>query len=158
MTGCSVLLKVYIWCVHNRFFNYVLLEIKFIEYRYNDRHLALLRPVLGACIMDRIPVLVVIEGPLSGQRFPLQDGDGNTIGRSEECAITINDPDVSRQHARVLLHNDTVFVQDDNSRNGVFVNEKRVVRKPEELRPGGKIVWGTCITLGIGRTPCGYHW
>ena len=97
--------------------------------------------------MVRIPVLVMIDGPLSGQRFPLQDGDGNTIGRSEECAITINDPDVSRQHARVLLHNDTVFVQDDNSRNGVFVNEKRVVRKPEELRPGGKIVIGEHVLL-----------
>ena len=92
--------------------------------------------------MDRIPVLVVIEGPLKGKRFEIGSGEGSTIGRADECDITIPDPDVSRQHARVILHNAGVWVQDDNSRNGVFVNDKRVVRRPHELRPGGNITIG----------------
>ena len=95
--------------------------------------------------MDRIPVLVAIEGPLKGQSYPLKEGDGNTIGRADECDITIPDNDVSRQHARVILHNAAVWVQDDNSRNGVFVDEKRVVRRPLELRSGGKVVIGIHI-------------
>ena len=95
--------------------------------------------------MERIPVLVAIEGPLKGKSYPLQEGDGNTIGRADECDITIPDNDVSRQHARVILHNAAVWVQDDNSRNGVFVNEKRVVRRPLELRPGGKVTIGIHI-------------
>ena len=90
--------------------------------------------------MDRIPVLVAVEGPLTGQRFPLMEGDDNTIGRAEECSITIPDPDISRRHASVMLHNAAVWVQDDHSRNGVLVNDKRVVRRPQELRPGGKII------------------
>ena len=92
--------------------------------------------------MDRIPVQVVIEGPLKGKRFEIESGEGSTIGRADECDITIPDPDVSRQHARVILHNAGVWVQDDNSRNGVFVNDKRVVRRPHELRPGGNITIG----------------
>lgn len=92
--------------------------------------------------MERIPVLVVMEGPLKGRKFPLVEGEGNTIGRAENCNITIPDDDVSRQHARIILHNAAVWVQDDNSRNGVFVNDKRVVRRPLELRPGGKVSIG----------------
>ncbi len=92
--------------------------------------------------MDQVPVLVVIEGPLTGQRFPLVEGDGNTIGRSEECTIVIPDPDVSRLHARLILRNSAVWVQDENSRNAIFVNDKRVVRRPEELRPRGQVRLG----------------
>ena len=92
--------------------------------------------------MDRIPVLVVTEGPLANQRFPLVEGEGNTIGRGEQCDITIPDEDVSRQHASILIRNGGVWVQDDNSRNGVFVNGKRVVRRPVELKPGGKVSIG----------------
>ena len=92
--------------------------------------------------METVPVLVVTEGPLKGQRFRLLEGEGNTIGRSEECFITIPDPDVSRQHALVILHNGGVWVKDDNSRNGVYVNGKRVARKPHELRKGGQMTIG----------------
>ena len=92
--------------------------------------------------MDRVPVLVATEGPLKGKRFEIQPGEGSTIGRDDECDITIPDMDVSRIHARVILHNAGVWVQDNNSRNGVFVNEKRVVRRPHELRPGGNILIG----------------
>lgn len=92
--------------------------------------------------MDQIPVLVVIEGPLTGQRFPLKEGEDNTIGRSEECSIIIPDPDVSRLHARLILRNSAIWVQDENSRNAIFVNDKRVVRRPEELRPGGQVRLG----------------
>ena len=63
-------------------------------------------------------------------------------GRSEDCTIIIPDPDVSRLHARLILRNDAVWVQDENSRNAIFVNDKRVVRRPEELRPGGLVRLG----------------
>ena len=92
--------------------------------------------------MTQVPVLVVIEGPLTGHRFALTEGDGNTIGRSEDCTIIIPDSDVSRLHARLILRNDAVWVQDENSRNAIFVNDKRVVRRPEELRPGGLVRLG----------------
>jgi hypothetical protein len=59
-------------------------------------------------------------------RFLLQEVDlplGDTVvGRSSSCQITIEDPLISRQHARFRVHADGVTVEDLGSRNGVKVN------------------------------------
>ena len=91
--------------------------------------------------MERVPLLVATEGPLKGNRYQVVEGDGLYLGRSDGCEITIPDPEVSRQHAKVTLHNAGIWVLDAGSRNGVFINDKRVVR-PTELRPGGKLTIG----------------
>ena len=85
--------------------------------------------------MDRVPLLVAVKGPLTGNRYQVQEGEELVIGRAETCSVQIPDSEISRQHARVTLHNAGIWVQDAGSRNGVFINEKRIVR-PTELRPG----------------------
>jgi pSer/pThr/pTyr-binding forkhead associated (FHA) protein len=55
--------------------------------------------------------------------------------------VVIADPNVSRYHARLVLHNAAIWVQDAGSRNGVFVNETRVVRH-RQLGPGDSLVIG----------------
>ncbi|MCU0686325.1 MAG: FHA domain-containing protein [Polyangiaceae bacterium] len=59
-------------------------------------------------------------------RFLLQEFDlppGETLlGRSPDCHVTIEDPLVSRHHARVLITDDEATVEDLGSRNGVRVN------------------------------------
>ncbi len=90
--------------------------------------------------MDRQPVLVATEGPLKGARYPV-GVDGLSVGRDEECEVVIADPNVSRYHARLVLHNAAIWVQDAGSRNGVFVNETRVVRH-RQLSPGDAMIIG----------------
>ena len=90
--------------------------------------------------MDRQPVLVATEGPLKGARYPV-GGDGLAVGREESCEVVIADPNVSRIHARLVMHNAALWVQDAGSRNGVFVNDKRVVRHCQ-LSPGDAMVIG----------------
>ena len=90
--------------------------------------------------MDRQPVLVATEGPLKGARYPVGT-DGLTLGRDDDCEVVIADPNVSRYHARLVLHNAAIWVQDAGSRNGVFVNETRVVRH-RLLGPGDSLVIG----------------
>ena len=90
--------------------------------------------------MDRQPVLVATEGPLKGARYPV-GADGLTLGRDDDCEVVIADPNVSRYHARLVLHNAAIWVQDAGSRNGVFVNETRVVRH-RQLGPGDSLVIG----------------
>ncbi len=90
--------------------------------------------------MDRQPVLVATEGPLKGARYPV-DGDGIALGREDTCEVVIADPNVSRFHARLVMHNAALWVQDAGSRNGVFVNDKRVVRH-RQLSPGDSLVIG----------------
>ena len=90
--------------------------------------------------MDRQPVLVATSGPLEGARFPVLR-DGLTLGRDPECSVVLDDGNVSRFHARLVFHNAAIWVQDVGSRNGVFLNEKRVVRH-KQFSPGDELVIG----------------
>jgi hypothetical protein len=67
-------------------------------------------------------------------------GERLTIGRSRECELVVDDPNVSRRHAEVRKTIEGWMVVDLGSTNGVKVNGKRV--KEEVLRPGDKITLG----------------
>jgi pSer/pThr/pTyr-binding forkhead associated (FHA) protein len=79
-------------------------------------------------------------------RFLLQEFDlpqGTTIvGRSLECQLSIEDPLVSREHARIIIDDDGALVEDLRSRNGVRVNGL-IVRGPTPLRDGDRVRIGT---------------
>ncbi|MFT5586370.1 MAG: hypothetical protein ACI9VR_003968 [Cognaticolwellia sp.] len=75
--------------------------------------------------MKSVPTLVCTAGPLQGHRAEVTSA-GLRIGRDAACEVHVQDPDVSRSHARIILHKGSVWVQDAGSRNGVFVNDKRV--------------------------------
>jgi pSer/pThr/pTyr-binding forkhead associated (FHA) protein len=90
--------------------------------------------------MARQPVLVAVEGPLKGARYPIEAG-GLSLGREDMCEVVIADPNVSRIHARIVLHNSGVWVQDSGSRNGVFINDARVVRH-RQFSPGDTMAIG----------------
>lgn len=93
--------------------------------------------------MEKGPALVVIEGGGLGSLFPITEA-GACIGRDATNEIVVAESDVSRQHARVVLHNGMVWVQDMGSRNGVFVNNTRV---PDHrtLKPGDKLKVGNTV-------------
>ena len=90
--------------------------------------------------MDRSPVLVATKGLLEGARYPV-GADGVTLGRDPECTVILDDPNVSRFHARLVFHNAAIWVQDAGSRNGVFLNGKRVVRH-KQFSPGDEMLIG----------------
>lgn len=75
-------------------------------------------------------------------RFLLQEidlGPGvTTIGRSAACQITIDDPLVSREHARIRVEGPKVTLEDLGSRNGVSVNGKPT-RETVELADGDRV-------------------
>jgi len=79
-------------------------------------------------------------------RFLLQEfdlvGAEVVIGRSPECQITIEDPLVSRQHARIAVRSDRAFVMDLGSRNGVRVNGE-LIRGDTPLRHNDRVRLGT---------------
>jgi hypothetical protein len=79
-------------------------------------------------------------------RFLLQEFDlprGITvIGRSLDCNLTIEDPLVSRQHARIVVDEDGGLVEDLSSRNGVRVNGSSI-RGATRLNDGDRVRIGT---------------
>ena len=59
-------------------------------------------------------------------RFFVLHTTSRVIGRSRDCSIHVEDDEVSRRHASIVLHGDRWILQDCDSANGVFVNGSRV--------------------------------
>jgi hypothetical protein len=79
-------------------------------------------------------------------RFLLQEIDlapGVTvIGRSAACQITIDDPLVSREHARITVDDDKITIEDLGSRNGVQVGS-RAISGPQVLADQDRVRIGS---------------
>ncbi len=75
------------------------------------------------------------------QEFELPQGE-TLLGRSPECHISIEDPLVSRQHARVTILGDDVAIEDLSSRNGVRVNGQAISGR-HPLADGDRLRIGT---------------
>lgn len=58
--------------------------------------------------------------------FALAPGE-NFIGRSSDCRVVLGDPSVSRYHARIVVAEESVVMEDLNSRNGTYVEGRRIV-------------------------------
>jgi hypothetical protein len=88
-------------------------------------------------------------------RFAFQEIDlplgSFVIGRGRGCQLTLDDPLISREHARIRVAADGVFIEDLGSRNGVFVNGTRS-RGVVSLTDGDRIRVGR-QELVFGATP-----
>jgi hypothetical protein len=90
--------------------------------------------------------LVIHEGSAAGSEHPV---DGELIlGREAGSAtLVLDDPGVSRRHARVLPENGGVIVEDLGSSNGTYVNGQRITG-PVELGAGDEVQVGATV-LGV---------
>ncbi|MBI4264120.1 MAG: HD domain-containing protein [Acidobacteria bacterium] len=85
-----------------------------------------------------------LEPTLPAPHLPVIDlaaGDSKTVGRTGHADITVDDPSLSRLHARLSVDtNGRLTVDDLGSTNGVFVNGAEQVRAA--LRPGDMVRFG----------------
>jgi len=63
------------------------------------------------------------------------------IGRDDRCEISIDETSISREHAKLYTQNATYLIEDLNSTNGTYVNNKKILKKTpiehgDELRIG----------------------
>jgi len=72
------------------------------------------------------------------------------LGRSRECDVQIEDPNVSRRHAELRQEGSAFWIVDLDSTNGIEVGGRRVKRA--KLEPGGSFTIGsTEITFATER-------
>ncbi|MGZ4176411.1 MAG: FHA domain-containing protein, partial [Solirubrobacteraceae bacterium] len=69
---------------------------------------------------------------------------GATLGRSRQCDVTVDDPNVSRTHAEVRPRGGSWVLSDLGSTNGSRLNGRRV-EGTEVLKPGDEIELGTTV-------------
>jgi predicted component of type VI protein secretion system len=67
--------------------------------------------------------LFVLSGPDVGKSFELENGD--SLGRSPDCVVTLRDASISRRHAHIERNGPQWFIVDDGSRNGIAVDGQK---------------------------------
>lgn len=70
-------------------------------------------------------LLRIAEGFGQGEVYKVKDG-AYTLGRSEDCNIPVWDPRVSRNHAIIACKDNRLYIKDNGSRTGVYVNKKQI--------------------------------
>lgn len=80
---------------------------------------------------------------VDGRRMVVGPG-GGTLGRSRQCDLVLNDPNVSRQHAELRPRGSSWVFTDLGSTNGSRINGHPVERS-EVVRPGDEIELGATI-------------
>ena len=86
----------------------------------------------------------IIGGPIKGESFTLND-DVTTVGRSSDNDICISDIGASRHHATFVKKDDSIFITDLKSSQGVFIDGKKI-------EPGLEVELKKDTMLMIGNT------
>jgi len=89
---------------------------------------------------DRFYLVIVREGSSSLFHFPHQGVV--TVGRAPECDLAIDDASMSRRHARFVVSESGLHLQDLESRNGTRVNG-------EAIEGARSLLAGDVVTLGL---------
>ena len=77
------------------------------------------------------------------RRIPLEAGE-TIIGRDPGAAVFLDDKSVSRRHARIVISDEGATLEDLGSKNGTFIEGKRI-EKPRALADGERIQVGSIV-------------
>ena len=79
-----------------------------------------------AGVLSDMLSLTVTAGPCRGAHVTLAPGARATVGRGSECGLVLEDRDMSRVHAELLVEKDCVKLKDLGSKNGIVREGARV--------------------------------
>ena len=99
-----------------------------------------LKPVDVGDVAAQSGALVIRSGGgRSGEAFNLA-GERNTIGRSPDAEVFLDDVTVSRNHALLVRRRDGLYIDDLGSLNGTYVNRRRI--ESHRLQDGDELQVG----------------
>jgi len=91
-------------------------------------------------------IFAVIGGPRIGFAFTLTQGQRLIVGSSPERDVQLDARGISRKHFSVYWSGDKIYIEDQQSSNGTFVN-KRKITAATELKGGEQIKVGRTTVL-----------
>ncbi len=106
------------------------------------------------------PVSLLIFHRNGAVAVPLAEGAPVVIGRTEPADVALDEPSLSRSHARFVLTGGSVIVEDLGSTNGTWVGGERVEKR--ELAAGTEVALGEVVVSvqrvsGAGVAGLGSH-
>lgn len=90
-------------------------------------------------------LLIGVEGPVHGQRFSIEKEHYRIGSNANNDLRIIGDDYVSGNHASLRYEKGSLFLSDQASRNGSFLNEKQVTGTAVLVRPGDQIRLGRSV-------------
>ena len=85
----------------------------------------------------------VLFGECLSAQHELQLAKPIYIGRANICNIIFNDPDVADVHARIVINDNEIYLEDLNSPTGTYLQDMRI-QNSNKLRSGDRISVGDC--------------
>jgi len=80
------------------------------------------------------------------RRLSLATGE-NIVGRDEAASVRLDDPMVSRRHARILVSGSGALIEDLGSKNGTFIDGQPIAAGSMPLRNGIQLAFGTVLVV-----------
>lgn len=96
--------------------------------------------------------LYVIDGPLKGSSFPLNDGT-TTVGRSPDNDICVSDIGASRHHAKLIKKDNRLFLVDVSSFKGIYIDGERIEKGIEVALKENNILMIGSTVLSFQKEP-----
>lgn len=97
-----------------------------------------------------MPKIYIMNGPDKGRSFEV-DEEAVFVGRAPDNEIPVKDKSVSRKHLKIVKRDEKYYVTDLGSKNGTFVDGKRVTSGKEyQVREGMPIAAGKTF-LSVGK-------
>ena len=91
----------------------------------------------------------IVEVVLGDEKYQLEGRGPWSVGRSQENDIVINDPNVSRKHARISRADNGFVVEDLGSTNGTLLDGAPIDR--ERIEGGDELTFGQSMARFIRR-------
>src|SRR3954464_12590688 len=91
--------------------------------------------------------LTVVQGPLAGTQYEFDEPAVYVLGRADECYPRLPDDfqhkDISRHHCLLSVNPPEVWVQDLGSRNGTYVNGRKIGQRIHAVQGDGPVALNT---------------
>ena len=84
-----------------------------------------------------------------GQARTVEIENELSIGRTPAAQLVLDDEGLSRVNTTIFIEGDEVLVADENSTNGTFLNDVRLVGPPRLLQNGDRLRLGTYTTIRV---------
>lgn len=94
--------------------------------------------------MEAYFIIANIEG--GSKKFKLNEGEYVIIGRSPNLSqVQLDDSQCSSKHCKITMNNNTVYVEDLDSKNGIYLNGVRVIKQTlyigDKLKIGNNLMY-----------------